>query len=212
MPNTNPKLETPCINSENGQLELLSHKDYEKMDHTALRVWCHKNARYGLPTRELIIWLDCFIADRKAIEIGSGHGDLAFHLGIKGTDSKCQDMPDVKAWYKIMGQPTIKYPKGIEKIEALDAVKKYKPDIVLGSWITEWIDPKLPPPPHGGSVYGVKEDLLLETGVTYILIGNLAVHGKKKIMKLDHRELEYPFIKSRSSQPSLDRLLIWGPG
>lgn len=206
-----PKYETPRVKRETNQLDLLPSSAYDQMEFNALRIWCHLNARYGLPTIELVDWLKDFIGDKKAIEIGSGHGDLAFHLGITGTDSKCQEEKEVIAYYQLLSQPLIKYPGWVEKIEALDAVKKYLPDIVIASWVTQWVDPKLPAPPEGGCMYGVKEDLLLEMGITYVLIGNLSVHGQKRIRKIPHEEFNLQFVKSRSSLPELNRILVWRP-
>ena len=41
----------------------------------------------------------------------------------------------------------------------------------------------------GGSIYGVHEDQLLDTGVTYILVGERAVHGQEAIMNRPHDTL-----------------------
>jgi hypothetical protein len=108
-----------------------------------------------------------------------------------------------------MRQPVIRYPDWIEKVEALEAVQKYKPQIVVASWVTHWIDPHAPMPPGGGSMFGVQEDQLLATGVIYVFIGNLLVHHYKPIMKRPHRMIELPFLRSRANVPDNDRILIW---
>lgn len=190
-------------------IKLLSATDYDKIDHDDLRVWCHVHARYGLPTIELIDWLKTYIDGRTAIEIGSGSGDLAHHLGIRGTDDKTQDKPDVVLYYRLIRQPTIKYPSWVEKLDALDAIKQYRPQVVVASWVTHWIDPDQDVPVGGGSVYGVHEDQIVESGATYIFIGNMAVHRHKPILKLPHQELRLPFLRSRAADPSLDRVLLW---
>jgi hypothetical protein len=199
----------PALLGADGLIKLLSAADYDRFDRDGLRLWCHLNARYGLPTIELITWLRDYIGDRSAIEIGSGSGDLAHHLGIQATDSKIQTDPIAAAFYRIAQQPVIQYPEWVEKLDALDAVKKYKPQVVVASWVTHWIDPTQPPPPGGGCMFGVKEDRLLVTGVTYVFIGNLLVHQHKPIMRLPHRTLEVPFLRSRANFPSEDRILIW---
>ncbi len=201
----------PDLLEENGFLKLLSTAEYDTIPQSNLQVWCHKNARYGLPTIELINWLRQEIGERLAIEIGSGAGDLAFHLGIRATDNRCQELPEVKALYEITKQPVIRYPHYVEKLDALDAISKYHPQVVVASWVTQWIDPNLPVPATGGSVYGVHEDQLLDTGVTYIFVGNDAVHGQKAIMERPHVTLSLPFIRSRAKEPNLDRIYIW-PG
>ena len=199
----------PDLLDEHQHIKLLPAAELDAIPRDALRLWCHVNARYGLPTQELIAYLKKRIAGRNAIEIGSGYGDLAYHLGIPATDSWIMTDPKVAAFYRTMGQPVIDYPPFVEKIEALAAIEKYKPEIVIASWVTRWIDPDLPMPAGGGSIYGVKEDLLLATGVTYIFIGNLGVHQHKQIRNLEHQELILPFVRSRAQDPSLDRIMIW---
>jgi hypothetical protein len=107
------------------------------------------------------------------------------------------------------GQPVIRYPDFVQNLDALEAVAQYKPDIVIASWVTEWIDPYQPPPEQGGNAWGVKEDEILVAGCAYILIGNQAVHGHKKIMAAPHEEFALPFLRSRASAPQLDRVWVW---
>jgi hypothetical protein len=202
-------LELPDLLDSDGFLKILHAEEYDRILPNALRVWCHKFARYGLPTIELVHWLEERIANRKAIEIGSGAGDLARALAIPATDNRMQEWTTIRAHYSLSGQPIIEYPDFVENFDALDAVAHYKPDVVLASWVTEWIDPRLPPPEHGGNIWGVKEDEILATGAEYILIGNRKIHGAKKIMALPHQEFALPFLRSRASCPALDRVWVW---
>ncbi len=190
-------------------MKLLQTVVWDCIDVMTMRLFGHQYARYGFPTVELIAWLKEIIGDRKAIEIGAGSGDLCYHLGILGTDNYQQTWPDVQLHYAATGQPTIKYGPWVERLEALDAVRRHKPNVVIGSWITHWIDPDKPMPPGGGNMYGLKEDELLELVDTYIMIGNLRVHQHKPILKLPHQELTLPFVKSRATYPDLDRVFIW---
>jgi hypothetical protein len=199
----------PDLLDEQGHLRLLAAAEYDALDRTSLRMFCHQFGRYGLPTRELIAWLKDKIGSRKAIEIGSGHGDLAFHLGIPATDSWMQTRPDVAAYYHLTGQPAIHYPAWVEKLEAIEAIKKYKPQVVVGSWITHWVSPHKIPPNNVGSIYGVKEHLIIDRGLTYIMIGNDDVHRFKPIMQRKHESLTLPFLRSRAKHPGLDRVYIW---
>lgn len=194
---------------DNGLIKLHSAAEIDKVSPQARALWCHVHARYGIPTQELIAWLKTIIGNRRAIEIGSGSGDLAHHLGIQATDSRMQDNPEIRAMYQMTRQPTIAYPPFVRKLEALDAVEEYDPDVVVASWVTRWIDPDKPMPASGGSIFGVKEEKIVEKGITYVLIGNHSVHGNKDILKLDHRELNLPFLRSRSSKPDLNRVWIW---
>jgi len=202
-------LELPDLLDADRRLKLLSAEEYDRIPAPNLRLWCHTYARYGLPTVELVQWLRGIIAGRKAIEIGSGSGDLAHYLGIPATDNRMQEWPVIKFHYLITGQPVIQYPDSVRNLDAVEAVEHYRPQVVVASWVTEWIDPNLPPPPGGGNAWGVKEDKILASGCTYILIGNQKVHGGKKIMALEHREYALPFLRSRATFPQLDRVWIW---
>jgi len=202
-------MQLPNIPLENGHFPLWPAAKIDEIDRLEFRLWCNKYARYGIPTLELIEWLNKEYGHNQMIEIGSGAGDFAYHLDIPGTDNKCQSWPEVKELYELVRQQVVIYPEEIETLDALDAIKRYQPEVVFGSWLTQWIDPNLPPPPGGGNVFGIKEDEILKTGVTYVLLGNLKIHGQKKILDLPHKELELPFLRSRASSPELDRLFIW---
>ena len=196
----------PEMTHANGALLLRPAAFYDQLDRDALRLWCHVNARYGLPTLETVGWLQMKIAGREAIEIGSGHGDLAWHLGVRATDSKVQLM--LGAAYALLGQPTIDYPKWVEHIPAAEAIAKYQPEVVVGSWVSQRVyetDPIDTP----GFAYGVEEREIVQSGVTYIVVGNEAIHGKKRILEYPHSVYELPFLRSRASQPQLDRIWIW---
>jgi hypothetical protein len=201
----------PDLLDADGRLRLLAAADYDAIEPDALRYWCSVHGRYGLPTAELVAWLRDYIGDRHAIEIGSGYGDLAHSLGIRATDSKVQSRPDVAALYAAMGAATISYPAWVEEIDAVEAVRRDRPDVAIGSWLTHWIDPALPVPEGGGSVCGIREDLILETGTTYLMIGNLGVHGHKPIMSRPHEEHALPFLRSRAFRPELERVFVWRP-
>lgn len=197
------------IDSDSKTLRLKPAAEFDKYSRTAIRVFCHRFARYGLPTTELIDFLKDAVGTSRAIEIGAGHGDTGHHLGIPRTDSWMQASDCVRHYYEMMGQPIIDYPASVEKLEALKAVEKYRPEVVIGSWITQKISPHLPPPDGGGSVFGVNEREMLTRVKKYIMVGNLAIHGKKKIMDLNPEVIELPGLRSRSSHPELDRIFIW---
>jgi len=193
----------------NGALKLMPASYYDGLDREQLRVWCHWHARYGLPTIELVDYLKGLIGHKTAIEIGSGCGDLCYHLGIQGTDNWCQTFKDVQLFYILMRQPMIKYGSWVERIDALEAVQKYRPQVVVASWVTHWVDATKPVKNDVGNMYGVKEDEILKLVETYILIGNKNIHEYKPIMERDHLEIQAPFVKSRAQDASLDRIFIW---
>jgi hypothetical protein len=194
----------------NGAITLLRSDAYANIDPLQLRIWCHANARYGLPTVELIEWLRELIGGRTAIEIGSGCGDLCHHLGIAGYDNMQQTWPDVRLHYAMLRQPTIRYGSWVKEADALDAVKEHRPQVVIGSWVTHWIDPDLPMPLGGGNMYGVREDEILPLVETYIVIGNLDAHGHKPILQLPHEEFRFPWLRSRAGNPTHNRIFVWG--
>lgn len=190
-----------------GNMKLLRFADYDQFDDESLRLFCHFYARYLLPTTELVDFLKNRIAGKAAIEIGAGCGDLGRHLEITMTDSYCQEFPEVKAYYDMLQQPTIKYGEDVEKLDALGAIDKYGPDIVIGAWVTQWIDPDLPFPEGGGSEFGVKESELLKKIDRYIVIGSQAIHSNKKILELPHETIDASnFVRSRRKD---NVIMIW---
>jgi hypothetical protein len=199
----------PMLLREDGKMLIAPSVFYDMIPLASLRVWCHNYGRYGVPTTELIGWLLHEIGTRFAIEIGAGCGDLCYNLGITGTDNYQQTFPDVMRHYKLIGQPVISYPKHVRQMDAATAIKHYQPEVVVASWVTEWIDPNLPVPEHGGNPYGVKENEIVDAGITYILIGNQSIHGGKSIMSRPHVELNLPFVRSRSVFPDQNRIWIW---
>lgn len=192
----------------NGKLKLVSSSHYDKYNFPSLRVFCHVKARYGLPTIEVIEFLKELIDGRPTIEIGAGYGDFGYHLGIPTTDSKIQVRPDIKAQYEAMDQPIIEYPEDVEELEALDAIKKYKPQVVFASWVTQWVDHNKTPA-KVGSLHGIREDKLLDLVDTYILLGNLDQHGDKDIIRKKHLAIENPHIRSRSNNFEGNRIFVW---
>jgi len=191
---------------DDGKLKLLPAEMWKKYKWDDFRAFCHLKARYGIPTYELISYLTNVIDGRSTIEIGAGAGDLGCILNIRMTDSKQQERPDIRAEYEAMRQPVIQYPKDVEKIEALDAVKKYKPQVVIGSWITTYAPHQMP---YGSNPYGIRENLILDLVETFILIGNIDTHGDKPIMKFPHEEIYEEWLVSRGKNQENNRIWIW---
>jgi len=172
---------------EKGLVRVLPAEDLRRLDPEHLRLWLHWNAVYQLPTVELVEWLRERIGVRGAIEIGSGNGAIGRALGIPRTDNRCQEWPDVRAYYALTGQPTIRYPDDVEKIPALDAIAKYKPKVVVACWVTHLY--REDEHKRGGNMYGVDEDKVIETVETYIHVGSTTSHSKKRILKRPHEEV-----------------------
>lgn len=172
-----------------------------------LVMWCHRTARYGLVTNELVEWLQAQVGSRKAIEIGAGQGDLGYHLGVHMTDSAVQLRPDQRLIYATLRQQPTNPPPDVERIDAATAVAKHKPDVVIGSWITQRSL-------NGdeGFIFGVDEVALISSVETYIRVGNVNVHGRARALALPHREYAFPWLWSRAMDPRLNRIWVWDRG
>jgi len=149
------------------------------------------------------------IGDRSAIEIGAGHGVLAEALDIPATDSRQQDDPKYRRVYLGSGQPPVHYGDNIIKMDAAEAVRHYRPDVVIAQWVTH----RWRPDRHhaGGNEVGVDEEDILEHCSAYIFIGNRRVHKDKGIWTRPHSISEPSFVFSRSVNGSPDFIAVW-PG
>lgn len=141
----------------------------------------HLHALYAFPTIEIIDHLKGIIDPTSTIEIGAGNGGFCKALGIKGTDNHMQAEPGFRHLYEVAGQPTVNYGQHVEKADALEAIKKYRPKAVLASWVTHRYDPRR----HecGGNIVGVDEHKLLELVDDYYFIGNTKIHASKPIFQ-----------------------------
>jgi hypothetical protein len=195
-----------------GTVKVLPSAAFDDIDHTDLRVWCNRRALYGLPTTELIDWLREFIGDRSAIEICSGNGVFGRALDIPRTDNLLQNRPNIAMMYQLQGQPRITYGSDVEKLEAVQAVRKYDPQVVIGSWVTHWIDPHKAFPLGGGSMYGPKEDRILAhpSVEAYVVIGNIDTHKYKPILQREHQVIQAPWLRGRGRNPENNALYVWG--
>lgn len=162
---------------------------------------------YSFPTAQLCAFLRARIGARRAIEIGAGHGALARALSIPATDNRQQEDPEVRAYYDSLGQPTIRYGDHVEKLDALEAVARHRPQVVVACWVTHRFDPAHPQ--RGGSTSGVDEAALIEGCEEYIFIGNEQVHAHKPIWDLPHEKLTPPWLYSRALNGTPDFIAIW---
>jgi hypothetical protein len=176
--------------------------------HNHLRIWCSKNAVYQIPTWELLSWLEKEIAGRTAIEICAGNSCLGRHLGIRMFDNAMQTWPGIRDRYLMLRQTPIDPPPDVERMDANEAVSKYKPEVVIGAWVTQrWVEGT-----EDGSIFGPNEHAILDTGCAYIHIGNLAVHKSKRILIRPHRELHLPWLFGRGTDPLLNRVWVCARG
>lgn len=151
---------------------------------------------YSFPTLELVEYLRELIGGRMAIEIGAGHGVLAEALGIPGTDSYQQRMPRYRAIYEGIGQPIVPYGPRVVEMHASRAVRHYKPQVVIGCWVTHRYDPTQHE--RGGNEAGIDELDILRHCAAYVVIGHEGVHGAKPIWNRKHTIEFPPFVYSRA--------------
>ena len=190
-----------------GRLELLPASAYERIDPLHLRVWCHREARYCLPTIELVQWLKDRIGTRSAIEICSGNGDLAFHLGIPATDSYQQICdPMTIAYYRALNQPPTRPSSDVLKLDARAAIEHFRPQVVIGAWVTQkcYVQDRV----GDGNKDGPEERRILDVA-SYIHVGNDRVHSSKRICGRRHEVFHFPWLKSRAERPQLNAIYVW---
>ena len=187
-----------------GEIEIKAAAWYRKFSMNAIHLWMLKHGIYVVPTQELVDFIEtCLIGT--AIEIGAGNGSIARALGILATDNKMQTWPEVVKQYQLAGQPLIYYPKDVIKMDAHDAISEYKPDTVIGAFITHrWL-----PGMDSGNQWGVIEEAILLNCRRYINVGNAYTHAAKPILKHKHRAYSFPWIITRAINQELNRIWIW---
>lgn len=126
-----------------------------------------RHGLYSFSTEELCDFLRARIRGKTAIEIGAGHGALAKALSIPATDNRQQEEAVVKAHYQRIGQPTVPYGEHVEKLDAVAAVQRYRPNIVIACWVTHLFDANRSD--AGGNMFGVDEAGLIASCDEYVV-------------------------------------------
>ena len=198
---------SPLLLDHDGSLKVVPASVYENTTLEERGVFGVKHALYGFLTEELIARLKELIGGRDALEIGAGTGALARALGIRATDSWQQTRPDVKSYYELLRQPIIQYGVEVERLDAVSAIKKYRPKVVVASWVTHRYDPRR----HsaGGNEDGVNEEWVADHCDAYIFVGNEHVHRNKSLWSRPHH-IEYPaWLYSRALNSSRNFIAVW---
>lgn len=178
---------------------------FDKFSDEQIKSFMYKQSLYVLPTEELLDYLDKEIGENYAIEIGSGRGFIGRELDILCTDNYCQEKPDVKMYYNILGQPTIKYPKFVKKIDANSAVRRFRPHTVIGCFVThKWRNDT-----RDGNDYGIDFEKLITKCKKFILVGNKEIHKNNPIMRYTHEEYKYDWLITRAINKDENRVFIW---
>lgn len=198
---------SPLLLDESGRLKVVPASVLQSTTVAERAMFGVRHACYVLPSLELVERLKTLIAGRRAIEIGSGNGVLAQALGIVATDNHQQTWPRIKAQYDLMRQPVIQYGPNVQRMSAEEALREYKPQVVVAAWVTHRYDPARAW--AEGNEDGVDERELLQNCEQYLFVGNEQVHKKKAIWDMPHR-LEYPpYLFSRAVNQTRDFLATW---
>lgn len=194
-----------------GRLRPVPAAELARLPYAAVRLWCHENGIYGLPTTELVEDLRRIIGNRTAIEIGAGMGVFGRALGIPMTDARTMERPEVRAQYEVLQQPVTRYGYDVEHLDAAAAVTKYRPQVVFGSWITQRAHAGRPVPVGGGSTWGVDEVAMMRSVEAYLLLGSDFIHGQKDLFldpAFNVRAVRSGSLWSRSAVPVADALYL----
>lgn len=171
---------------------------------------------YVWPTLELAQWLHQRGVE---MEIGAGNGALAEYMCIRATDNYSQ-APDYrcppklagKQWIwqqgqdamRAAGQAFVTYGLHVERIEAMEAVIRYKPAVIVGLFITH----QFKTGDQDGNQFGPDEEKLIRRA-TYIMVGNAHTHRNKRILPLANETHEFPWLITRGTDQALNRIWVW---
>lgn len=190
-------------------LKPVSMSFYKKFHPMAWLLACNMSGVYQIITEELVDFVKHLTNGKKTIEVCAGYGTLGRSLGIPITDRKLHLDPRAKLEFEIRTNEINQlpdYPDDVIEMTANKAHREYKPDWVVGSWITQ----KLLPGNKHGMMYGAEEEKFIESSnYLHIGSGHLAVHQNKRIMKVPHILVEADWIIDKTSYKSTSQMRIW---
>lgn len=192
---------------EKGFVKELPASEWRKFSWDEVRLFMHEYPIYVLPTTELLDMLEDLTDGLRTIEIGAGTGNIGRHLGIKMTDSYLQQANKVvKMLYEKTQQPVIRYPQDVIKADALTAYRRFKPECILGCYVTHLYRDGM----STGNMYGVDFERLLPLVKRLILVGNKETHWENPIMNVGHMEIDlHGDLITRSADRLGDRIFVW---
>ena len=186
--------------TDNGDLNVLPSEFYKQFTQEDISTFCTVKGYYSLPTEELIDFLKNEIGnEEKVIEIAGGNGVYGRALGIVSTDSYLQKLnTQVRLRYEQTQQTIVPYGSNVKPLEAMEAVRKYKPRIVVVAWGTHKFDRKKPI--EEGNQYGIEFEKIMayQSVEKIILIGDLEIHKFNPVRKKATRIIQEDWIISRS--------------
>ena len=153
------------------------------------------------------------IGGRTAIEICAGRSGLGRHLGIPMTDAfTMSEEANHQAKAVVTGAiPTIPGPD-VERLEALEAVERYRPQVVIAAWATPYMPGEKVRKGYRGSAFGVREVELVGRCEEYLKIGTLSLNAHNPVRGLPHEEYRLPFVVGRVMKKNEERVWIWKGG
>lgn len=201
------ELEEVMIDKETGYIKSISIEALMGAGITMdqIRWFMHVHGLYTFPTTELIDWLKSIIDPDSCIEICAGTGWIGRELDIISTDSQSQADSEVATTYLSNGVIPIIYPDDVEKLTAVEAIKKYRPKYVIGSYVTAKYGTS---GANYGSIFGVNTKWVSNNCGMFIMIGNENIHSKDSIMKTPHKTYEFPWLITRGDT-SKARIYVW---
>lgn len=199
---------------DNGRMRSLPAADLRLVPHMALQQWAQLRGRYQFPTVELIEWLRARIAGRKCVEIGAGYGDIGRNVGgVTLTDSYFQTAQEMRHHYgKVLGQHAISPPPDVMRREGAAAIWRYQPAVCLACWVTQKFEAGDEAAQTGSCVGGVDFHKLLSKVGELVFVGNAKVHRDMRLLAEPHEEYAFPWIVSRATDQSLNRIWVWKGG
>lgn len=197
----------PDVLDENGRIRILPASFWAATTVHERAAFGARTGHYSFPTTELVARLQVSTAGRVAIEVGAGNGVLAEALGIPATDNFQQRMPRYHLYYASIEQAIVPYGENVIDMDASHAVRYFKPDVVIGCWVTHKFDPKQPQ--REGNEIGLDEADILRHCAEYIFVGNELVHQHKPIWDCPHKRLYPPYVFSRAFNGSRDFLAVF---
>ena len=203
--------------TEDGNLKLVSGKEWRKYGKNNLGVFCNLFNIWTIPTTELIDILDKEIDNLSCIEICAGLGLISKELSIKATDSYLHATDEFKSMAnRINITGIIEYPSEVEKLEASEAVDKYHPECVLGCYaIPKWTEEyakkyflktnkDLP-----GSICGVDYDYICQHIKRLILVGHKDLYCQYPFWKRPHKTIINQNIITRYTVNGLSSVYVF---
>lgn len=194
---------------DQGRMRLLPAEQFARIPHIHLQAFCVRTARYALPTVELIAFFRELISGQSALEICAGMGDIGRHVPMRMTDSAAQTLRSVRAHFEHIGQAPTVPPRDVERIDALSAVAKHRPRIVVGCWVTQLYRDGDKRAGIGSSSRGVDELALIRSVDVYVHVGHDGPHSDKRALALPHETLRPTWLFSRGFEPARNVIHIW---